>query len=315
MKIGIVGNGLVGSTSAYAMVMGGIGREIILVDKDERRAEAEAMDITHAVPFSHPLTVRRGDYRDLRDSRAVVIAAGVSQKPGESRLQLLERNASVFKEIVPNILTNAPGALLVVATNPVDIMTHLAATFAAEFGIAAARVIGTGTTLDTARFRSLLGSYLGVDPHHVHGYVLGEHGDSEVLTWSVATVGAIALEEFCRLRSIALDGKFRERVDRSVRNAAYSIIEGKGATYYGIGSAVAKIVNVILHDQRSVLTVTTPASLVAGVENVSVSLPRIVGGQGVLADLPLELSEAEQNALAGSCRVVRKALDELSETR
>lgn len=314
MKIGIVGCGLVGSTAAYAMVMRGIGREIVLIDKDEQRSEAESMDITHAVPFSHPLSVRRGDYGDLTGSRAVIVSAGVSQKPGESRLELLERNARVFKEIVPNILRNASDAILVVATNPVDIMTHLAAKFAAQFDVPSSKVIGTGTTLDTARFRSLLGSYLGVDPHHVHGYVLGEHGDSEVLAWSVVNVGAIALEVFCRLRGIAFDGNVRQQVDDRVRNAAYSIIEGKGATYYGIGSAVAKIVDVILHDQRSVLTVSTPASRVAGVSDVSVSLPRIVGGKGVLADLPLELSDEEQSALAGSCTIVRKALDELSDT-
>ncbi|MDQ7785002.1 MAG: L-lactate dehydrogenase [Desulfomonilaceae bacterium] len=314
MKIGIVGSGLVGSTSAYAMVMQGIGREIVLVDKNMRRAAAEAMDITHAVPFAYPLKVRSGDYRDLAGSVAVVIAAGVSQKPGESRLELLERNARVFKEIVPSILNNAADAVLVVATNPVDIMTHLTATFAAEFDVSPRKVIGTGTTLDTARFRSLLGSYLGVDPHHVHGYVLGEHGDSEVLTWSIASVGAMSLEVFCRLRGIVLDHNVRGRVDDQVRNAAYSIIEGKGATYYAIGSAVAKIVDVILHDQRSVLTVTTPALQVAGIADVSVSLPRIIGGQGVLADLPLDLSQTEQSALSKSSMVVRSALDELYET-
>src|SRR4029453_13763227 len=181
MKIGIVGCGMVGSTSAYALVMSGVGREIVLVDLNRARAEAEAHDIYHAVPFAHPLTVRAGDYPDLAGARVVVITGGVAQKPGEPRLQLLQRNAEVFRQIVPSVLQHAPDAVLLVVTNPVDIMTHLAAHFAARFGVAGTRVLGTGTTLDTARFRALLGRHFGVDAHHVHAYVIGEHGDSEIL--------------------------------------------------------------------------------------------------------------------------------------
>ncbi|HMC09833.1 MAG TPA: L-lactate dehydrogenase, partial [Pirellulaceae bacterium] len=184
MKVGIVGSGFVGATAGYALVMQGIGREIVLVDKNVARAAAEADDIRHAVPFSHPLEVRSGNYDVLSGSRVVVLCAGVGQKPGETRLQLLQRNAAVFREVVPSVLKQAPDAVLLVATNPVDVMTHLAARFAAECGVPAGRVLGTGTTLDTARFRSLLGTHCGVDPHHVHAYVIGEHGDSEVLTWS-----------------------------------------------------------------------------------------------------------------------------------
>src|SRR4026207_8940 len=177
MKIGIVGCGMVGSSSAYALVMSGVGREIVLVDLNRARAEAEANDIYHAVPFAHPLTVRAGDYPDLAAAQVVVIAGGVAQNPGEPRLQLLQRNADVFRQIVPSILRHAPDAVLLVVTNPVDIMTHMAAHFAAEFGVPSTRVIGSGTTLDTARFRALLGRHFGLDPHYVHGYVIGEHGD------------------------------------------------------------------------------------------------------------------------------------------
>ena len=198
MKIGIVGCGMVGSTSAYALVMSGVGREIVLVDLNRARAEAEANDIYHAVPFAHPLTVRAGDYPDLAGARVVVIAGGVAQKPGETRLQLLQRNADVFRQIVPSVLRHAPEAVLLVVTNPVDIMTHLAAHFAAEFGVPHTRVIGSGTTLDTARFRALLGRHFGVDPHHVHAYVIGEHGDSEVLAWSQATIAGLSLDEFAQ---------------------------------------------------------------------------------------------------------------------
>jgi L-lactate dehydrogenase len=285
------------------------------VDKNTARAAAEADDIRHAVPFAHPLEVRAGDYEDLAGCRVVVLCAGVGQKPGETRLQLLQRNAQVFREVVPAVLAQAPDAVLVVATNPVDVMTHLAAQFAEKCGVPAGRVLGSGTTLDTARFRSLLGGHCGIDPHHVHAYVIGEHGDSEVLTWSLATIGGMPLEAFARLRGIDLSEAVREDIDRKVRGAAYTIIGGKSATYYGIGSALARIVDVILHDQRAVMTVGAPTADVAGVRDVTVSLPRLVGGQGVLATFPLPLDSEEMPRLHESARVIRQALDELKVNR
>jgi L-lactate dehydrogenase len=303
----------VGATAGYALVMQGVGREIVLVDKNATRAAAEADDIRHAVPFAHPLDVRAGGYEDLAGCRVVVLCAGVGQKPGETRLELLQRNAQVFREVVPAVLAHAPEAVLVVATNPVDVMTHLAARFAAACGVPAGRVLGSGTTLDTARFRSLLGGHCGVDPQHVHAYVIGEHGDSEVLTWSLATIGGMPLEAFARLRGIDLSGSVRKDIDRKVRGAAYSIISGKSATYYGIGSALARIVDVILHDQRAVMTVGAPTADVVGICNVTVSLPRLVGGQGVLETFPLPLNEQETASLRESAGVIRKALDELGE--
>lgn len=311
MKVGVVGSGLVGATAAYSLVMQGIGREIVLVDKNEARAAAEADDIRHAVPFAHPLEVRAGGYADLADSKAIVLCAGVGQKPGESRLQLLQRNAAVFREVVPAVLKHAPEAAIIVATNPVDVMTHVAARFAAELGIPAGRVLGSGTTLDTARFRTLVGSHCGVDPHHVHAYVVGEHGDSEVLTWSLASIGGIPLETFARMRGVDLSPAIRAEIDQKVRRAAYTIIGGKGATYYGIGCALARIVDVVLHDQRSILTVCAPTPEVLGVKNTTVALPRLVGGNGVLETFPLPLSENEQVQLRASAKVIRGALDEL----
>jgi L-lactate dehydrogenase len=313
MKVGIVGSGFVGATAGYALLMQGVGREIVLVDKNTARAEAEADDIRHAVPFAHPLDIRAGGYPDLVGCRVVVLSAGVGQKPGESRLQLLQRNAHVFRAVVPAVLDHAPDAVLVVATNPVDVMTHLAARFAASVGVPAGRVLGSGTTLDTARFRSLLGGQCGVDPHHVHAYVIGEHGDSEVLTWSLATIGGMPLEEFARLRRIDLSESVRNEIDRKVRGAAYTIITGKNATYYGIGSALSRIVDVILHDQRAVMTVGAPTENVVGIRNVTVSLPRLLGGPGVLETFPLPLNNDETTRLRESAGVIRQALDELGD--
>jgi L-lactate dehydrogenase len=313
MKVGIVGSGFVGATAGYALVMQGVGREIVLVDKNTARAAAEADDIRHAVPFAHPLNIHAGEFADLAGCRVVVLCAGVGQKPGETRLQLLKRNAEVFHQIVPAILKRASEAVLVVATNPVDVMTHLAARFATECGVPAGRVLGSGTTLDTARFRSLLAGHCGVDPHHVHANVIGEHGDSEVLTWSLVTIGGLPLQEFARLQHIETPESVRKDIDARVRGAAYTIIAGKGATYYGIGSALARIVDVILHDQRAVLTVGVPTADVVGVRNVTVSLPRLVGGQGVLATFPLPLNELETTQLRASAGVIRQALDEMGE--
>lgn len=311
MKVGVVGSGFVGATAAYALVMQGVGREIVLVDKNLDRARAEADDLRHAVPFAHPLEISAGDYPALSGSRVVVICAGVGQKPGETRMQLLQRNAAVFRDVVPSVLKYAPDAVLVVATNPVDVMTHLAARFAGELGVPPGRVLGSGTTLDTARFRSLLGAQCGVDPQHVHAYVIGEHGDSEVLTWSLATIGGMPLGTFARLRQIELTDAVVHDIDTKVRRAAYTIIGGKGATYYGIGSALSRIVNVILHDQRSILTVCAPTAEVAGVRDVTVALPRLVGGQGVLETFPLPLEPQEFDLLSKSAHIIREALDEL----
>lgn len=313
MKIGIVGCGFVGSTAAYAMVMNGVGREIVLVDLNRQKAEAEAADILHAVPFAHNLRVHAGDYEDLRGARVVIMSAGVNQRPGETRLQLLERNAEVFRSVIPQIYENAPDAILVIATNPVDIMTHVTTWIAAEYRVPSHRIIGSGTTLDTARFRALLGQALGVDTNHVHGYVIGEHGDSEVLTWSLTNIGNMPLEDFLGLRGLELKEEHRQAIDKAVRGAAYTIIEGKGATYYGVGSALARITRNILSDTRAIMTVCTPTPEIAGVKDVTVSLPRLIGGDGVLETFHLPLSAEEEAALHDSAALIRGYTDQLAE--
>ncbi len=311
MKVGIIGAGAVGATAAYAMVMRGVAREIVLSDLNQQRAQAEADDVLHAVPFAHPVRVSTGDYSDLAGSRVVIITAGVAQEPGETRLELLSRNAAIFNQIVPQVLENARDAIILVATNPVDVMTHLTADIADKYGVHRSRVIGSGTTLDTARFRALLGGHLGVDPPHVHGYVLGEHGDSEVFPWSLVTVGGVPLDEFCRQWDICTDDEVRADIERRVRSAAFNIIEGKGNTSFGIGSALTRIVEVILKDQRALLTVCTPVRDVAGVKDVTLSLPHLVGGKGILDTilLPLSLNKTEETALRASAEVVREAYE------
>ena len=226
---------------------------------------------------------------------------------------MLERNAAIFRQVVPAVLTHAPQAVLVVATNPVDVMTHLTARFARELGVPADRVLGSGTTLDTARFRVLLGRHLGVDSQHVHAYVIGEHGDSEVLTWSLVTVGGIPLAEFCRQHKIDMGVSVRQKIEYRVRDAAYQIIQGKGATYYGVGAALASIAQTILRDQRSILTVCTPKAQVLEVCDTTISLPHLVGSEGILASFPLPLADSEQAELQASAQVVCDAIVHLDE--
>jgi L-lactate dehydrogenase len=305
MKVGIVGTGMVGGAAANALVMRGAASEIVLVDQDSARARAEAEDILHAVPFAHITRVRAGAYADLAGSGAVILAAGVSQRPGETRLELLERNAAVFGEIVPQVLAAAPDAILLVATNPVDVMTQIATRIA---GLAPERVIGSGTILDTARFRALLGGWLQVSPKSVHAYVLGEHGDSEVLCWSAADVGGILVEDLARQIGRPLDDAGRAEIDQGVRRAAYRIIAGKGATWYGIAGGLVRIVQSIGGDENSALTVSIVTEGIEGVGPVALSLPRIVGRAGVVRTLRPSLREEEHAALAQSARVIEEAL-------
>jgi L-lactate dehydrogenase len=313
MKVGIVGSGNVGAGAANAIVLRGVAREVVLVDINTKRAQAEAEDILHAVPFSsHAVVVRQGEYSDLDGCSVVVITAGVAQRPGETRLQLLERNAAIFKGMIPQIVASAPDAVLVVATNPVDIMSHLTAHYAKPLGVPRKHVIGSGTTLDTARFRSILGRALDVDPEHVHGYVVGEHGDSEVLAWSMTTVGTVPLDDYAQARGIALTDEILQEVDDGVRRAAYRIIEGKGSTYYGIGAALARIVQAIVRDQRSLLTVSVPVETIGDVHDITFALPAIVGGDGIISVLPAPLNDEEERLLEDSARTLRQALDDLA---
>lgn len=303
MKVGIVGAGMVGSSAGYALALMGISNEVVFVDRNEALAVAQAEDISHAVPFMSSTVVRAGDYADLEGAGVIIIAAGVSQKPGEGRLELLERNAEVFRSVLAAVLPVAPDAILLIASNPVDIMTQISTQIS---GLPPGRVIGSGTILDTARFRSLVGRYLGISPQSVHAYVLGEHGDSEVLAWSSAKAGSISLDSFSRQIGVPLTDTIRSQIDDGVRNAAYKIIKGKGATYYGIGAGLARIIKAIAQDQRDVLSVSIVTADVVGIPDIALSIPRVIGAQGVVADLFPDLDEAERAALRRSAEILKE---------
>lgn len=309
MKVGIVGAGMVGSAAGYALALLGTIREVVLVDQDEALALAQAQDIAHAVPFASATMVTAGGYDALSGATVVILAAGVGQKPGETRLELLGRNAEVFRSIVGEVQRAAPDAILLVATNPVDVMTDVATKLS---GLPPERVIGSGTILDTARFRSLLSQHLGIAPQSVHAYVLGEHGDSEVLAWSAARAGSVPIVSFAAQIGAALTQSVRARIDDGVRNAAYTIINGKGATWYGIGAGLARITRAITRDEQAVLSVSIVTDEVEGVKDVALSVPRVVGRAGVTADLFPELDAGEHAALKRSAELLKETSDALA---
>ncbi|OCX66196.1 L-lactate dehydrogenase [Thioclava sp. SK-1] len=301
MKVGIVGAGMVGSAAGYALALRGGASQILFVDHNHALAVAQAADIAHAVPFAHPCQISAGDYAGLSGAHVVILAAGVAQKPGESRLSLLTRNVDIFADVVGQVRHHAPKALLLVASNPVDIMTQVALRAS---GLPTQRVIGSGTILDTARFRWLLAQHLGVSPHSVHGYVLGEHGDSEVLTWSSAQLGSTPIVTAAAQLDRAVTPEIMARIDTDVRCAAYKIIVGKGATYYGIGAGLARICQALRDDQRAVFTCSIQMPQAFGVENIALSLPRVIGAQGIVNTLQLDLSETEHAAMRHSAQVL-----------
>jgi len=311
MKIGIVGTGNVGSTAAYSLVLQGIGSELVLVDHFPALAEAHVMDILHATPFSYPVNVHGGTFADLAGCALVIVAAGVNQQPGETRLALLQRNAEIFAGIIPPIVRAARDAIILIATNPLDIMTQIATKLAVREGMPASRVLGTGTMLDTGRFRTLLGQRYNVAPSSVHAYVLGEHGDSEVLNWSGASVAGVPLEQFALASGQPLSAEIMQQVDQDVRRAAYKIIAGKGSTYYGIGAAIAALSRCILFDDRSVFTASSVMAEVEGVTDVALSLPHIIGRKGIEMTIFPTLNAEEHAALKQSATIIKTHLQSI----
>lgn len=308
-KVAVIGAGNVGATFAYALLLSGLVGEIVLIDIDQERAEGEAMDISHAAPLSNPVRVWAGDYSDCAGADVVVVTAGTAQRPGETRLDLAKRNADIFGDIIPSITEHNPTGILLIATNPVDVLSYTAWKLS---GFPPERVIGSGTVLDTARFRYLLSEHLDLDPRNVHAYVIGEHGDSEVPVWSLANVVGMRLEEYCHHVQCDVSADVRERISHQVRDAAYEVIERKGATYYAVAVGLVRIVETILRDQRTVLSVSHLVSDYYGIDDVYFSLPAAIGREGVEQVVNLTLADEEVAALKESAGVLREALDELT---
>lgn len=302
MKIGIIGTGFVGSAAAFALMMRGVARKIVLVDVNKQKAEAEAMDIAHAAPFAYANKIKAGDYEDLTGCDVIIITAGANQKEGETRLDLLEKNVKIFKSIIPQVVKYAPESILLITANPVDIMTDITLKLS---GFPKERVFGSGTVLDTARFRTLLGYHLGISPKSIHANVLGEHGDSEVLAWSNGDAGTMRIDDLAKSIDKPLTDEVKARIDDCVRNAAYKIINGKGATYYGIAGALSRICQAIGSNEYAVLTVSSLHDNIEGVENVCMSLPSIVGKRGIQGVLHPNLSDEERKALQKSAQTLK----------
>lgn len=307
-KVGVVGTGLVGSSFVYALMIRELATEIVLVDVDNEKAIGEMMDFNHGLSFSKPVKITAGSYADLGSAQVVVVAAGASQRPGETRLDLLARNVKIFRSIVPEVVRHNPGGIILIATNPVDILTYISLK---ESGQSAAKVIGSGTILDTSRFRFLLGQYYGVDARSVHAYIIGEHGDSEIPLWSLANIGGVRLQEFAPLQNKQYNQSDMDKLFISVRDAAYEIIKRKGATYYAIGLGLVAIVETILGDYRSVLSVSTLMTGQYGVTDMSLSLPCVVGRNGVEEILTLNLSADEDKGFRSSAEKLKATLKSL----
>ncbi len=301
-KVSVVGTGLVGSTYAYTLAMSGLAGEIVLVDARAGRAEGEAMDISHGAPFIPPVRIRSGDFEATGGSDLVVISAGAAQQPGETRLDLVRRNADVYRDIIPRIAQASPGAVLLIVTNPVDIMTYAAIRFS---GFAPGRVIGSGTLLDSARFRHLLSRHCRVAPANVHAYIIGEHGDSEVPVWSTANVAGLRLDEYCPVCGRGCGGEVRERIFHQVRDAAYAVIERKGATYYAIAQAMTAITRAVLRDENAIMTVSTLMEGRDSQDHVCLSLPAVVDRSGINRVLRIPLADGERQGLEKSASILR----------
>ncbi len=296
-KCAIIGCGFVGAATAFALMTSKLYSELVLLDANRDKAEGEAQDISHGIPFAGPMRIYAGDYRDLADAALVIITAGANQKPGETRIDLVHRNVDIFKSIIPQIIGSGFNGILLVVANPVDILTYAAAKIS---GLPENRVIGSGTVLDTARLKYALGQHLGVDSRSVHAFVIGEHGDSEIVAWSCANVSGIPLRNFCAMRGYADPAEEMRRIAEDVKNSAYEIIAKKSATYYGIAMSVKRICECIVHNEKSILPIST---LMAGdydIRDISLSMPAILGAEGVETQVPISLNREESLALRRS---------------
>ena len=308
-KAAIVGCGFVGSASTFALMESGLFSELVLIDADRNRAEGEALDISHGLPFSKPMQIYAGGYEDISDASVVIVTAGAGQKTGETRLDLVKKNVAIFKSIIPQIAKYNQSGILLVVANPVDILTYVAKQLS---GFPANRVFGSGTVLDTARLKYLLGEHLDVDSRSIHAFIIGEHGDSEIAAWSSANVSGVPLHKFCEMRGHFEHEKATKEIADGVKNSAYEIIEKKKATYYGIAMSVKRICEAIVRDEKSILSVSSIQDT-DEISGVALSMPAIVGKNGVEDLVPIELDADEKAALKQSADTLRAVLNDVLE--
>ena len=307
-KVVIIGCGFVGASSAFALMQSNLFSEMVLIDADRSRAEGEALDISHGMVFANPIKIYAGTYDDITDAAVIVITAGANQKPGETRLDLIKKNSAIMKSIIGEIKQREFHGILLIVSNPVDILTYVALK---ESGYPANRVIGSGTVLDTARFRYELGEHLWVDSRSVHAYIIGEHGDSELAAWSDARVGGLPIHDFCELRGYYDHDTSMEKIFNSVKNSAYEIISKKHATYYGIAMSVKRICECIIRNERSILPISSMMHGEYGISGISLSMPAIVGLNGIETHVPISLDADEAEKLRESAETLKKIAAEL----
>lgn len=296
-KISIIGSGFVGSTTAFTLMLGGLASKIVIVDINKNKAEGEAMDLSHGASFVKPVEITSGEYKDTKDSDIIIITAGAAQRPGETRLDLIGRNLSIFKSIIPEITKYSPNSILLVVSNPVDILTYITYKLS-EFP--KERVIGSGTVLDTSRLKYMLSQRFNIDTRNIHTYIIGEHGDSEIATWSLTNIAGMNIDEFCHISHNDCGENEKYEIQDSVKNAAYEVIKKKGATYYAVALAIRRIVEAILRGENSILTVSSLLSGEYGMKDVYLGIPSIVGSSGVSKVLEVPLQEEELKKLRDS---------------
>ena len=307
-KAGIVGCGFVGAACAYTLMQNGLFDELVLTDIDRARAEGEAMDISHGLLFARPMNIYAGGYDDLTDAAIVIITAGANQKAGETRLDLVKKNARILRSVLDELKKRNYGGMLLIVSNPVDILTRVAQQYS---GLPENRVFGSGTVLDTARLRYLLGEHLSVDSRSVHAFIIGEHGDSEIAVWSSANVSGVPMHEFCEMRGFYDHENAMREIGENVKNCAYEIIERKGATYYGIAMAVRRICEAVVRDEKSILPVSCALHGEFGIDGATLSIPCIVGKEGAEKIIPISLSDEEHTKLHYSAEMLKGIVAEL----
>ena len=307
-KAAIIGCGFVGSASAFCLMQSGLFSELVLLDANRDKAEGEALDVAHGIPFARPMKIYAGDYDDIADAAIIIVTAGANQKPGETRLDLVQKNVGIFRSIIPEIAKRNFAGILLIVSNPVDILTYTAMKLS---GLPEHRVIGSGTVLDTARFKYQLGEHLQVDPRSIHAFIIGEHGDSEIAAWSSANVSGIPIHDICEMRGFYNHEDAMKEIAETVKNSAYEIIAKKKATYYGIAMSVRRICEALVRNEKSILPVSTMLHGQYGIEDVVLSMPAIVGSDGVETTVPIDLSPEEQEKLEESANALAEIAKKL----